>query len=117
VAIIEELSTDWDPEAYTDCYRERLRRVIDKKRKGQTIKAPQTEREPSPVPDLMAALQRTLENVRHGDDPRASDGDGDGSAEDLSSLSRDELLERARREDVAGRSKMSKGELVDALSG
>ena len=23
VAIIEELSTEWDPEGYTDCYRER----------------------------------------------------------------------------------------------
>ena len=36
VSIIEELSTDWDPESYTDCYRERLRKVIDRKRKGRT---------------------------------------------------------------------------------
>ncbi|MBV8733798.1 MAG: Ku protein, partial [Solirubrobacterales bacterium] len=32
-AIIEELSTNWDPERYEDCYRERLKRVIDAKRK------------------------------------------------------------------------------------
>src|SRR5437764_2450186 len=28
-AVIEELSTDWDPAQYEDCYRERLRQVID----------------------------------------------------------------------------------------
>src|SRR5215213_5622066 len=33
VAIIDGLSTDWNPGSYTDCYRERLKRVIDRKRK------------------------------------------------------------------------------------
>ena len=116
-AIIEELSTDWDPESYTDCFRERLRKVIDAKRKGQTIKAPRTEREPAPAPDLMAALQRTLENVRSGQDPRADGGDGDGrpGRDELAGLSRDELYERAQREQLPGRTKMSKKQLVDAL--
>jgi DNA end-binding protein Ku len=115
LALIEALSTDWDPEAYTDCYRERLRKVIQRKRKGQTIEAPDAEKEPSPVPDLMAALQRTIENVRAGEEPRtAPDGDGDG---DLSALSRDELYERAQKEKLPGRTKMSKKELVEALSG
>ena len=118
VSIIEELSVDWDPERYTDCYRERLRRVIDRKRKGQTIEAPTAEKEPGPVPDLMAALQRTLENVRAGEDPRAPAEDEKGdSREELEDLSRDELYERAQREGVSGRTKMSKKELVDALSG
>jgi DNA end-binding protein Ku len=56
VALIEELSTDWDPESYTDCYRERLRRVIESKRRRRKIEVPEQQREPSPVPDLMAAL-------------------------------------------------------------
>src|ERR671928_1147336 len=29
VALIEALSAEWDPESYEDCYRERLRRVIE----------------------------------------------------------------------------------------
>ena len=66
VAVIEELSTDWDPTRYTDCYRERLRKVIERKRKGAKIEAPEPERSRSPVPDLMAALERTLENARAG---------------------------------------------------
>jgi DNA end-binding protein Ku len=71
VAVIEELSTEWDPESYEDCYRERLRKVIERKRKGRKIEAPETEREPKPVPDLMAALEATLANVREGRDARA----------------------------------------------
>jgi len=63
VAIIEELSTDWEPQRYKDCYRERLRKVIERKRKGQTIEAPEVEKEPEPVPDLMAALEQTLEEM------------------------------------------------------
>jgi DNA end-binding protein Ku len=115
-ALIEALSTDWDPERYEDCYRERLRRVIEDKRKRRTIEAPEPEKEPDPAPDLMDALQRALDNVRSGRDPRAeSDGDG-GSNGDLDDLSRDELYERAQKEAIPGRTKMSKKELVKALS-
>jgi DNA end-binding protein Ku len=64
VAIIEELSTDWNPDSYTDCYRKRLKQVIDSKRKGKRIHAPEPKREPSPAPDLMEALERTLESVK-----------------------------------------------------
>jgi DNA end-binding protein Ku len=70
VAVIEELTTDWEPENYKDCYRERLKRVIEDKRKRRKIEAPEPERQPKPVPDLMAALERTLENVRAGRDAR-----------------------------------------------
>ena len=80
IAIVEELSTDWDPERYEDCYRERLKRVIDDKRKGKTIHAPRPEKEPDPVPDLMAALDRTLERLRNGEDLRAEEPESDDEA-------------------------------------
>jgi DNA end-binding protein Ku len=119
VAVIEELSTEWDPERYEDCYRERLRRVIESKRKRRKIELPEQEEEPSPAPDLMAALQRTLDNVRSGRDLRdeAEEGEGADGDGDLDRLSRDELVERARKEKIRGRSKMSKKELVEALGG
>ncbi len=60
VAVIEELSCDWNPTKYKDRYRSRLQSVVQRKRKGQTVKAPDTANEPSPVPDLMAALEQTL---------------------------------------------------------
>jgi DNA end-binding protein Ku len=68
VAIIEELATDWNPESYTDCYRERLKSVIDRKRKGAKIKVERVEEEPAQAPDLMAALEATLETLRSGGD-------------------------------------------------
>lgn len=73
VAIIEGLTRDWDPGRYKDCYRERLKRVIDAKRKRKTIEVPRPEKEPEPAPDLMAALERTLAELRDG-------GDGQGSS-------------------------------------
>jgi len=115
LALIEALSCDWDPARYEDCYRERLRRVIESKRKHRKIEVPEPQKEPAPAPDLMQALERALENVRAGRDVRAEpsgDGDGDG---DLDSLSREELYERAQREGISGRTKMSKDELIGAL--
>ncbi len=70
MAIVEELSTEWDPSNYQDCYRERLRHVIDAKSKRKAIHAPKPEKEPTPVPDLMEALERTLERLRKGDEAR-----------------------------------------------
>ncbi|HYF26912.1 MAG TPA: Ku protein, partial [Baekduia sp.] len=104
VAIIEELSAEWDPEAYTDCYRERLRRVIEDKRKRRTIESPQPEKALQPAPDLMEALRRTLDNVRSGRDLRADDDDGGGDgAGSLEDLSKEELVARAKDQGVRGR--------------
>ena len=71
IALIEALSADWDPDSYEDCYRERLRRVIEDKRKRRTIEVPESAKEPPPAPDLMEALERALDNVKAGRDVRA----------------------------------------------
>lgn len=65
VAVIEELSGNWDPGEWKDRYRRRLQDIVSRKRKGQTIKAPES-REPTPeqAPDLMDALERTLAEMR-----------------------------------------------------
>jgi DNA end-binding protein Ku len=63
VAVIEELSTEWDLDKHKDRYRARLKRVVDQKRKGKTIKAPD-EPEEQVAPDLMEALERTLAEMK-----------------------------------------------------
>jgi DNA end-binding protein Ku len=66
VAVIEELSGDWEPGEWKDRYRRRLRDVVARKRKGQTIKAPEPREVPASeeAPDLMAALEQTLAEMR-----------------------------------------------------
>ena len=67
VALIEALSCDWDPSRYEDEYEKRLKRILRDKRKGKTVKAPKREKAPKPVDDLMAALERTLDEIQRGD--------------------------------------------------
>jgi len=65
VAVIEELSENWEPGEWKDRYRRRLQDVVSRKRKGQTIKAPKPrEAAPEEAPDLMAALEQTLAEMR-----------------------------------------------------
>jgi DNA end-binding protein Ku len=66
VALIEALACDWDPSRYKDRYQQRLKRVIKQKEKGETVKAPEREDDTSPVPDLMAALEKTLAEIKDG---------------------------------------------------
>ena len=65
VELIESFSCDWDPSRYEDEFQKRLRKIVKRKAKGQTIEIPDDEGEqPSPVPDLMAALERSLEEAK-----------------------------------------------------
>jgi DNA end-binding protein Ku len=57
----------------------------------------------------MAALERSLQQVKGGGNGASADGG------ELQELSREELYERAQEADVAGRSSMCKKQLVDAL--
>jgi DNA end-binding protein Ku len=59
-AVIEELTTEWEPDNYTDRYRQRLQRVVTRKRKGETIAAPEPPEKIQAPPDLMEALEKTL---------------------------------------------------------
>jgi DNA end-binding protein Ku len=110
VTLIEAMSVDWDPARYEDRYRERLLDVIERKKKGKRITVPDDQDEPSPIPDLMAALERSLAQAQGKGEGASADGD------ELAGLSRDELYDRAQQAGVEGRSSMSKEQLVDALS-
>lgn len=59
-AVIEELTTEWEPDRYKDRYRQRLQRVVTRKSKGETIAAPAPPGEIETPPDLMEALEKTL---------------------------------------------------------
>jgi DNA end-binding protein Ku len=63
--LIESLSTEFDPSAYRDEYREQLLALIEQKAEGKEIVAPEAE-EPkaTKAPDLMAALEESIAAVK-----------------------------------------------------
>jgi DNA end-binding protein Ku len=67
VAVVEALASDFDPARYRDRYRAQLRKLVERKRAGERIKAPPRASTPKPPPDLMAALKESLERIRSQD--------------------------------------------------
>jgi DNA end-binding protein Ku len=65
--LIDSLSTDFDPSAYRDEYREQLLKLIERKAEGKEIVAPETEApKATKAPDLMAALEESIAAVQGG---------------------------------------------------
>ncbi|MWV44535.1 Ku protein [Paenibacillus sp. HJL G12] len=58
--LIDQLSTPFDPQKYTDDYRERLLELIEHKVTGEEIKIAPAKQETNVI-DLMAALQASIE--------------------------------------------------------
>lgn len=113
--LIETLTTDWDPTRYPDTHRERVLELIEAKARGEEV-VTERPQEPAKVVDLMGALEESMREARQrrGGDGKAKESKAKRGRR-LSGRSRDELYEEAQRRDIAGRSKMSKDQLVDAL--
>ena len=58
--LVEALSAPFEPEKYTDTYRETLRQMIDAKVNGKEVVAAPQSQEMAPVIDIMAALKSSL---------------------------------------------------------
>lgn len=64
ILLIDQLTSDFEPEKYTDEYRTALLELIDSKRNGKEI-VTTVEKEPtSNVTDLMAALQASIDKTK-----------------------------------------------------
>jgi DNA end-binding protein Ku len=64
--LIDSLTTEFDPSAYRDEYREELLALIERKAEGKDVRAAPTPEEPQPTsaPDLMAALEESIAAVK-----------------------------------------------------
>ena len=65
--LISSLSADFDPTKFTDSYRERVLDLIERKAAGEEIAVQPEAQDDGPVPDLMAALEASLAEIRSGD--------------------------------------------------
>ncbi len=62
--LVESLAAEWEPEKYTDEYREQVLDLLKKKAEGEEIVVPASEDAPSKVINLVDALQASLEASR-----------------------------------------------------
>ncbi len=65
--LIASLSADFDPTKFKDEYRERVIDLIERKAAGEEIAVAPEAQDDTPAPDLMAALEASLAEVRSGD--------------------------------------------------
>jgi DNA end-binding protein Ku len=139
--LIESMTTAWEPERYRDIYRERVEELIDQKRSGTLVVNEGPRAEPAPVVDLLAALQASVNAARgRSEAPATSKHEGRSEpaepqersrraaakeataparrtgGEKAAGASRSELLRQAGDLGIAGRSKMSREELEQAVA-
>src|SRR5689334_17372559 len=62
--LVESLAGPFEPEKYTDEYRNQVLEMIERKAAGEEISIQPQVEEDEPVPDLMAALKASLDAVR-----------------------------------------------------
>lgn len=113
--LIDNFAGDFEPTKYKDTYRDALCDVIRAKRKGAQVHHAAEPEEAAP-PDLLEALRASIAAAGGGNGRSRGLSRRNGAGGDLSSLSKTELEKRAKQAKIPGRSKMSKDELVKALS-
>jgi DNA end-binding protein Ku len=73
--LIDSLAGPFEPDKYHDEYRDQVLDLVERKAAGEEIAVqPEAEEDDAPVPDLMAALKASLDQVRD------RDAGGDGAA-------------------------------------
>jgi DNA end-binding protein Ku len=71
-SLVESMAADFEPEQFTDSYREAVIELIDAKLdRGESAELPATEKKPAAgkageVIDLLTALQRSVDRARSG---------------------------------------------------
>jgi DNA end-binding protein Ku len=111
--LIDSFRSEWQPERYKDTYRDALYKIIRAKRAGKEVHVREPEEEEAPT-DLLAALRASVQAAQRSKSGRG--GRARPRDDALDSLSKSELEQRAKRANIPGRSKMSKDELIEALT-
>ena len=62
--LVDSLAGEFDPDRYSDSYRQEVLALIERKAQGKEIAVQPAAEAPQPAPDLMSALKASLEAVR-----------------------------------------------------
>ncbi|MER6386228.1 Ku protein [Streptomyces sp. NPDC001250] len=126
--LIDSLGMDWDPSDFHDTYHEKVRELVEAKKKGASVEKAEQPAEATNVIDLMDALRASVDRARSrkgrtsgrtrsaSTKATADHRARSGTKPSLDSLTKAQLYDLAAEADVKGRSSMSRQELVEALS-
>jgi DNA end-binding protein Ku len=105
--LIESLSADFDPTKFKDEYRERVLDLIERKAAGEEIAVQPEAEDETPAPDLMAALEASLAEIRSGDSDEPAPKKAPAKSRKRSSSSDDDSAKSSGTSKSGGSSKSS----------
>jgi DNA end-binding protein Ku len=124
--LVDSLSAKWDPSRYKNTYRERIEQLVERKRSGHAVATSVTDRPKSNVIDLMSALEASLAKsrpptVEESPEPVAptkakAKASATHEQQTFAGMSKAELLARAEDLKIEVSAKMTKLQLVQALT-
>ncbi len=116
--IIDSMTEDWKPEQYEDTYTARVEQLLQDKAQGKEPTVEEAAERDEGVIDLTEALRRSVDAAKQR---RTSSGShantgAQPSDRDVGEMTKSELDGLAREHEIKGRSKMSRGQLEDAVA-
>lgn len=119
--LIESMTTAWQPDRYTNTYREQVDALVEAKRKGEETVTEREAPQQTNVVDLTEALNASIERAKGSGDQKSSAprrgarSKPSATDADLTDMDKKELSQLASRLDISGRSKMNRAQLEDAI--
>jgi len=125
--LVESLTDEWDPSRYKNTYRQRVEELIEEKRAGHAIVRGAEDRPKSNVVDLMSALQASIDRSTKRPSRSAAKASATSKSasmkvathresKGLDAMTKADLLDRAKQLKIVVNAKMTKDELIRAVS-
>lgn len=119
--LVDAMSGPWNPADYKDTYQDEVRALVKAKAEGQEVAVAEEAPKATNVVDLMEALRGSLEQAggrrRTAKEKKARPSRGKAPRKaDLEGLTKAELYERAGDLGISGRSRMTREQLLDAVT-
>jgi DNA end-binding protein Ku len=125
--LVESLTDEWDPSRYKNTYRQRVEELIEEKRAGHAVVHGAEDRPKSNVIDLMSALQASIDRSTKRPSRSAAKASSPSKSasmkvsahreqKGLDAMTKADLLDRAKQLKVDVNAKMTKDQLVRAVS-
>jgi DNA end-binding protein Ku len=125
--LVDSLTDAWDPSRYKNTYRQRVEELVEQKRAGHAVVHGAEDRPKSNVIDLMSALQASIDRSTKRPTRSAAKASAPSKSASmkvsahrerlgLDAMTKADLLDRAKQLKLDVTSKMTKDDLIRAVS-